>query len=183
MLKVLERSVNLPNQPLDLKKRASGLRFLWLTLLLIALDQISKQWVIRVFDLYESIQIMPYLNFTYVRNYGAAFSFLSDQGGWQRWLFTFLAIAISIVLVIWLRRNPANLWRQNLAFALILAGAIGNVIDRIIYGYVIDFLDVYVNEWHWPAFNVADMAITLGAILMLLEAFFEQRESSQESRS
>lgn len=171
----------MPNQSIDLKKRASGLRFLWLTLLLIILDQVSKQWVIGVFDLYESIEIMPYLNFTYVRNYGAAFSFLSDQGGWQRWLFTILAIAISIVLVIWLRRNPAKLWRQNLAFALILAGAIGNVIDRIIYGYVIDFLDVYVNDWHWPAFNVADMAITIGAALMLLEAFFEQRESSQES--
>jgi signal peptidase II len=175
----LERSAILLNKPTDLQKRASGLRFLWLTLLLIVLDQFTKQWVIRVFDLYESIEVMPYLNLTYVRNMGAAFSFLSDQGGWQRWLFTFSAIAVSVVLLIWLRRNPANMWRQNLAFALILAGAIGNVIDRIMYGYVIDFIDVYVNEWHWPAFNVADMAITIGAILMLLEAFFEQRQEPQ----
>ena len=170
----------MPKTPTNLRKRASGLRFLWLTLFLIVLDQFTKQWVIRVFDLYESIEVMPYLNLTYVRNMGAAFSFLSDQGGWQRWLFTFLAIAVSIVLLIWLRRNPVGLWRQNLAFALILAGAIGNVIDRMIYGYVIDFIDVYVNDWHWPAFNVADMAITLGAILMLLEAFFEQRQESKE---
>jgi len=174
----------LPSKPIDLQKRASGLRFLWLTLLLIVLDQFTKQWVIRVFDLYESIEIMPYLNFTYVRNMGAAFSFLSDQGGWQRWLFTGLAIAVSLVLLVWLRRNPVGLWRQNLAFTLILAGAIGNVIDRIIYGYVIDFIDVYVNEWHWPAFNIADMAITIGAVLMLLEAFFEQRQepAGQESK-
>ncbi len=168
----------MPNA-LELKKRASGLRFLWLTALLIALDQVTKQWVISVFDLYESIEVMPYLNLTYVRNTGAAFSFLSDQGGWQRWLFTGLALLVSVVLLVWLRRNPVGLWRQNLAFSLILAGAIGNVIDRIMYGYVIDFLDVYVNDWHWPAFNVADMAITIGAVLMLLEAFFEQRQETQ----
>ncbi|WP_092592025.1 signal peptidase II [Pseudidiomarina indica] len=161
------------------QQSASGLKFLWLTLVLIVIDQLTKQWVIRVFDLYESIEIMPYLNFTYVRNFGAAFSFLSEQGGWQRWLFTLLAITISVVLVIWLRRNPGHLWRQNLAFSLILAGAIGNVIDRLIYGYVIDFIDVYVNQWHWPAFNVADSAITVGAILMLVEAVFEPRRESQ----
>ncbi|MBY6063600.1 signal peptidase II [Pseudidiomarina sediminum] len=161
---------------MDFDKRLSGLQFLWLSLALIVLDQLTKQWVIRVFDLYESIEIMPYLNFTYVRNFGAAFSFLSDQDGWQRWMFTLLALAVSVILLVWLRRNPVGLWRQNLAFSLILAGAIGNVIDRLIYGYVIDFIDVYVDNWHWPAFNVADMAITVGAVLMLLEAFFEQRQ-------
>ena len=110
---------------------------------------------------------------------GAAFSFLSDQSGWQRWLFTGLAIAVSVILLVWLRRNPVGMWRQNLAFSLILAGAVGNVIDRLVYGYVIDFIDVYVNNWHWPAFNVADMAITCGAVLMLLEAFFEQRQEQR----
>jgi signal peptidase II len=169
----------LPNQ--DALKAASGLRFLWLTLVLIVIDQFTKQWVIRVFDLYESVAVMPYFNLTYVRNYGAAFSFLADQSGWQRYLFTFLAIAITTVLVIWLKRNPVGLWRQNLAFALIISGAIGNVIDRIVYGYVIDFLDVYVGDWHWPAFNVADSAITIGAALMLLEAFFEQRDERTDS--
>ncbi len=166
----------MPKANVDLNKRLSGLQFLWLSLVLIVLDQLTKQWVIRVFDLYESIEIMPYLNFTYVRNFGAAFSFLSDQDGWQRWMFTLLALAVSVILLVWLRRNPVGLWRQNFAFSLILAGAIGNVIDRLIYGYVIDFIDVYVDNWHWPAFNVADMAITVGAVLMLLEAFFEQRQ-------
>ncbi|WP_244993594.1 signal peptidase II [Pseudidiomarina sediminum] len=166
----------MPKANVDFDKRLSGLQFLWLSLALIVLDQLTKQWVIRVFDLYESIEIMPYLNFTYVRNFGAAFSFLSDQDGWQRWMFTLLALAVSVILLVWLRRNPVGLWRQNLAFSLILAGAIGNVIDRLIYGYVIDFIDVYVDNWHWPAFNVADMAITVGAVLMLLEAFFEQRQ-------
>lgn len=159
----------------------SGVTFLWLSLVLIVLDQVSKQWVMHSFELYESINLMPNLNFTYIHNYGAAFSFLSDSGGWQRWFFTGIALAVSVVLVIWLRRNPANLWRQNLAFALILAGAVGNVIDRIVFGYVIDFVDVYAGNWHWPAFNVADMAITVGAILMLLEAFFE-REPVSESK-
>lgn len=162
----------MPNHT-PLPANQTGLMFLWLSVLLIVIDQVTKQWVMQSFDLYESVQIMPSLNFTYVHNYGAAFSFLSDSGGWQRWFFTAIAVVVSVVLVIWLRRNPRQLWRQNLAFALILAGAIGNVIDRLVFGYVIDFIDVYVQDWHWPAFNVADSAITIGAILMLLEAFFE----------
>lgn len=170
-------------KPVDFAKRKSGLQYLWLALVLVVLDQVTKLYVIDNFMLFESIEVMPYLNFTYVHNYGAAFSFLSDQGGWQRWLFTFFAIAVSIVLLVWLRRNPVSLWRQNLSFALILSGALGNVIDRIQYGYVIDFIDVYVDDWHWPAFNVADMAITIGAILMLLEAFFEPGQSKQEEQA
>ncbi|CAB0149439.1 Lipoprotein signal peptidase [Pseudidiomarina piscicola] len=171
----------MPKAKADFQKRLSGLQYLWLSLVLIIIDQVTKQWVLDAFDLYESIEIMPYLNFTYVQNFGAAFSFLSDQGGWQRWLFTGLAIAVSVILLVWLRRNPVNMWRQNLAFSLILAGAVGNVVDRLIHGFVIDFIDVYVDNWHWPAFNVADMAITIGAVLMLLEAFFEQRQEQQQS--
>ncbi|HAS14548.1 MULTISPECIES: signal peptidase II [Idiomarina] len=161
--------------------RATGLRFLWLTLLLVVVDQITKIWVAGEFELYESrVVIEGLFNFTYVHNYGAAFSFLSDGGGWQRWFFTVIAIAISAVLLIWMRRNPVGLWRQNLAFSLILAGAIGNVADRLMYGYVIDFFDVHYQGWHWPAFNVADMAITIGAALMLLEAFFDNRRDKAE---
>lgn len=104
-------------------KQATGLRFLWLTLLLFVIDQVTKIWVAGEFELYESrVVIEGLFNFTYVHNYGAAFSFLSDSGGWQRWLFTAIAVAISVVLLIWMRRNPVGLWRQNLAFALILAG-------------------------------------------------------------
>ncbi|MGM0482060.1 MAG: signal peptidase II [Pseudomonadota bacterium] len=169
----------MPNSTLS--KRASGLRYLWVTLLLVVIDQITKLWVAADFELYESRVIIDGLfNLTYVHNYGAAFSFLSDSGGWQRWFFTLIAIGISVVLLIWLRRNPANFWRQNLAFALILSGAIGNVMDRFMYGYVIDFLDVHYQGWHWPAFNVADMAITIGAALMLLEAFFDNRRDEEQ---
>ncbi|WP_241968768.1 signal peptidase II [Idiomarina tyrosinivorans] len=164
--------------------RPSGLRFLWLTLLLVVCDQLAKQWVAGSFELYESREVFSgWFNFTYVHNYGAAFSFLSDHGGWQRWLFTAIAIIVSVVLVIWLARNPVGLWRQNTAFSLILAGAAGNVVDRLIHGYVIDFLDVYYQNWHWPAFNIADMAITIGAALMLLEAFVDQRRAKEEAES
>jgi len=170
----------LPNEML--KKRASGLRYLWITVLMVIVDQITKVWVAAEFELYESRVVIDGLfNLTYVHNYGAAFSFLSDGGGWQRWFFTVIAIAISAVLLIWLRRNPVNFWRQNLSFALILSGAIGNVADRMVYGYVIDFLDVHYQGWHWPAFNVADMAITIGAALMLLEAFVENRRDDTEA--
>lgn len=173
----------MPNQMLQ--KRASGLRYLWITVLVVIIDQVTKLWVAAEFELYESRAVIDGLfNLTYVHNYGAAFSFLSDSGGWQRWFFTGIAIAISAVLLIWLRRNPVSFWRQNLSFALILSGAIGNVADRLMYGYVIDFLDVHYQGWHWPAFNIADMAITIGAALMLLEAFVDnRRDDNQEQKS
>ncbi|EKE80832.1 lipoprotein signal peptidase [Idiomarina xiamenensis 10-D-4] len=174
----------MPKSTMAPEKRRSGLHFLWLSVVLIIIDQITKQWVVANYDLYESTALWRAfdigLNFTYVHNYGAAFSFLSDHGGWQRWLFTAIAVAAAVVLSIWLRRNPVGAWRQNLAFSLIVAGAVGNLIDRVIYGYVIDFVDVFYQDWHWPAFNVADTAITVGAVLMLLEAFFiDQREVRQ----
>lgn len=165
-----------------LQKRVSGLRYLWVSVLMVIVDQLTKLWVAAEFELYESREIIDGLfNLTYVHNYGAAFSFLSSSGGWQRWFFTLIAVVISVVLLIWLRRNPVSFWRQNLSFSLILAGAIGNVTDRLLYGYVIDFLDVHYQGWHWPAFNVADMAITFGAGLMLLEAFFDNRRDEQEN--
>jgi signal peptidase II len=114
---------------------------------------------------------MPYVNLTYVHNTGAAFSFLSEAGGWQRWFFAALAIIISTVIAVWLSRLKAHETLLALSLSLVLGGAIGNLIDRLAYGYVIDFLDIYVQSWHWPAFNVADSAITLGVVLMLLESF------------
>jgi len=121
--------------------------------------------------LYESIALIPGFNLTYVRNTGAAFSFLSEAGGWQRWFFAVLAFTISIVLTVWLYRLKKHETLLAVALALVLGGAVGNLIDRLAYGYVIDFLDVYYQSWHWPAFNVADMAISLGVFLMLLESF------------
>jgi signal peptidase II len=122
-------------------------------------------------QLYQSINIMPFVNLTYVHNTGAAFSFLSEAGGWQRWFFAALAIIISIVIAVWLSRLKSHETLLAVSLSLVLGGAIGNLIDRLAYGYVIDFLDVYVPSWHWPAFNVADSAITLGVVLMLLESF------------
>ncbi len=146
------------------------LKWLWLSLIALVLDQWSKIAVDGSMRLYESIAVIPYFNLTYVHNTGAAFSFLSDAGGWQRWFFAAMALIISTVLIVWLYRLKKHETLLAIALALVLGGAIGNLIDRLAYGYVIDFLDVYYQSWHWPAFNVADMAISLGVFLMILES-------------
>ncbi len=146
------------------------LKWLWLSLLAVILDQASKIAVDKSMYLYESIPLAPYFNLTYVHNTGAAFSFLSEAGGWQRWFFAALALIISSILGVWLTRLQKHEPLLAAALALILGGAVGNLIDRLIYGYVIDFLDVHYKTWHWPAFNIADSAITLGVILMLAES-------------
>jgi len=147
------------------------LKWLWLSLLAVILDQASKLAIAGSMQLYQSIEIVPYFNLTYVHNTGAAFSFLSEAGGWQRWFFAGLALVISVVIAVWLARLKQHETLLAVALSLILGGAIGNLIDRLAYGYVIDFLDVYYQTWHWPAFNIADSAITLGVILMLVESF------------
>ena len=147
------------------------LKWLALSLLAVVLDQASKWVVDSSMQLYQSIPLVPYFNLTYVRNTGAAFSFLSEAGGWQRWFFAGLAIVISIVIAVWLARLKQHETLLAVALSLVLGGAIGNLVDRLAYGYVIDFLDVYYQTWHWPAFNIADSAITLGVVLMLLESF------------
>jgi len=146
------------------------LKWLWLSVLALVLDQGSKLLVDNSMQLFQSIPLMPYFNLTYVRNTGAAFSFLSDAGGWQRWFFAGLALLMSIVIAVWLSRLKQHETLMAAALALVLGGAVGNLIDRLAYGYVIDFLDVYVNSWHWPAFNIADSAIVLGVGIMLLES-------------
>ncbi len=148
------------------------LKWLWLSLVAVILDQGSKFAITSSMQLYQSIQIMPHFNLTYVHNTGAAFSFLSEAGGWQRWFFAGLALVISVVIAVWLARLKQHETLLAVALSLVLGGAIGNLIDRLAYGYVIDFLDVYYQTWHWPAFNIADSAITLGVILMLVESFF-----------
>jgi signal peptidase II len=147
------------------------LKWLGLSLLAIVLDQGSKIIIDSSMQLYQSIPILPFFKLTYVHNTGAAFSFLSDAGGWQRWLFAGLAFAISIIIAVWLSRLQKHETLLAAALSLVLGGAIGNLIDRLAYGYVIDFLDVYYGTWHWPAFNIADSAITLGVALMLAESF------------
>ncbi|HEY0921025.1 signal peptidase II [Rheinheimera pacifica] len=149
----------------------TGWRLWWLMLLVLVADQVSKQVVIANMQLFDSIELLPFFNFTYVRNYGAAFSFLSDAGGWQRWFFTIIAVVISCVLAVWLARNNKTQLKLNLALSLVLAGAIGNLIDRSIYGYVIDFFHLYYQNWHYPAFNIADSAICIGAALLIWDSF------------
>lgn len=147
------------------------LKWLWLSLLAVILDQGSKLAITSSMQLYQSIPVIPYFNLTYVHNKGAAFSFLSEAGGWQRWFFAGLALVISGVIAVWLARLKSHETLLAAALSLVLGGAIGNLIDRLAYGYVIDFLDVYYQTWHWPAFNIADSAITLGVILMLVDSF------------
>ncbi|MCM2680604.1 signal peptidase II [Echinimonas agarilytica] len=159
--------------------RDSGLRWVWVAIISLILDQVTKLLVIDQMDLYQSIEVLPFFNLTYVHNEGAAFSFLSDAGGWQRWFFTAIAIGVSGMLLYWLRKNNATQALQNLAFTLILGGALGNVIDRAAYGYVIDFIDVYVGASHWPAFNIADSAICVGAVLLIWDAWKNPTEQSK----
>jgi len=147
------------------------LKWVWISVVALLLDQASKIAVDSSMKLYESINIMPFFNLTYVHNTGAAFSFLAHAGGWQRWLFAGLAFLISGAITVWISRLKQQEVLLAVALSLILGGAVGNLIDRVAYGYVIDFLDVYYQDWHWPAFNIADSAICVGVFLMLLESF------------
>lgn len=157
----------------------SSIRWSWyaLAIVIIVLDQLSKYWVQLSFFEGERVNLLPILDFTLVYNKGAAWSFLSDAGGWQRWLFTAISSVVSIVLVIWIHRLVAIQKILLIALTLILAGAVGNLIDRIILGKVVDFVLFYYNGHYFPAFNVADSAITLGAIMMLIDVFWGPSEA------
>ncbi|MES9971189.1 MAG: signal peptidase II [Candidatus Thiodiazotropha sp.] len=145
-------------------------RWLWLSLVVVVLDQVTKQIAESSLTLYESVRVLPIFDLTLLYNKGAAFSFLSDQGGWQRWFFIILAIVVCIVLVGWLWRLKKEEQWVAVALSLIIGGAIGNVIDRILFGQVIDFLHFHYQQHYFPAFNVADSAITIGVIIMLYDA-------------
>lgn len=153
------------------------LRLLWLSLLVLVLDQASKFWIQQVFEPYQSLEVLPIFNLVLVFNTGAAFSFLGDAGGWQRWFFIGLALVVSLVLLAWLRRLEETELITGWGLALVLGGAVGNLIDRVLLGHVVDFLDFHWAGWHWPAFNVADMAITCGVALLLVDGFLPRRRS------
>jgi signal peptidase II len=144
-------------------------KWLGLALLVIVLDRITKYIVQQTFALHESIEVTPFFNLVFVYNRGAAFSFLSDAGGWQRGLFIAIALTAS-VWIAWLLRKHAGQTLFCFALSLILGGAIGNVIDRVLFGAVVDFLDFHAGGYHWPAFNVADMGISCGAALLIWDA-------------
>lgn len=157
--------------------RRGGLVWLALTALVIALDLLSKWFAEANLNLYQQVPVIDGLfSFTLAYNAGAAFSFLSDAGGWQRWLFIAIAIGISIMLLVWLARLPRDKWLESMAIALILGGALGNLYDRMVHGHVVDFILVHWQQsWFFPAFNVADSAITVGAGLLILDMFLPKR--------
>lgn len=164
----------------------------WLALAIavIILDQVTKQAILSSFAYGERLNLLPVFDLTLVYNYGAAWSFLSDAGGWQRWFFTVISAVVSIILIVWIWRLARDANKSGpaqtlllVALSLILGGAVGNLIDRAIYGYVIDFLLVYYQEHHFPVFNVADSAITIGAGFLILDAFYSRPSSSSEAES
>jgi len=149
--------------------RGSLMPWLGIAFIVILLDQLSKITITRLFELGEDKVITSFFNLTLAYNRGAAFSFLSNQGGWQRYFFTAIAIA-AVAFIVHLLRRHAGQRMFCWALALIMGGAIGNVIDRLVYGHVIDFLDFHLAGWgHFPAFNIADSAITIGAILFIFD--------------
>ncbi len=162
---------------------STGLRWLWLAALIFAVDIGTKLWVMDSFTLYESVKVLPFFNLTYVHNPGAAFSFLAEHSGWQRWFFAGIALLVTASLMVWMYKTPADHRLPNFAYALIIGGALGNLFDRLVHGYVIDFLDFYIGTSHWPAFNIADIAICLGAGLVVLDGFLAPSEKTQAHKS
>ena len=154
-----------------MSQQKSGLSFLWLSAVAFLLDLLTKYIVVQKFDLYESVNVLPVFNLTSVRNYGAAFSFLADHDGWQKYFFILLAIGISLMLAYFMKKNRADQTLQNAAYALIIGGALANMVDRAYNGFVVDFFDFYWDIYHYPVFNVADIAICIGAGLLALDAF------------
>ena len=152
--------------------------WLWLgvALVIFLLDQLTKIAIVGAFQLGESLPITSFFNLVRVHNAGAAFSFLADAGGWQRWFFTGLGTVAALVMV-YLLRMHAGQTLFCLALSLLLGGAVGNVVDRVLYSHVIDFLDFYYGTWHFPAFNVADSAITMGACLLILDELLRVRRA------
>ncbi|MEL6301139.1 MAG: signal peptidase II [Pseudomonadota bacterium] len=157
----------------------SKMLWLWLSLSVVVVDQFTKWAIVDRFVLYERIEINALLNVTRLHNYGAAFSFLGDQGGWQRWLFVVLSIVVTAIILVWLRRLPraGHHWLAA-ALACIVGGAIGNVIDRVQYGYVVDFIQVHWQDAYFPTFNVADIAISVGAFLLIVDSFLGSGRAS-----
>ena len=151
-------------------------RWLWLSVAVLALDQISKYAAETLLLLHRPVPVLPpVLDFMLAYNTGAAFSFLAGAGGWQRWFFIVLAGAVSVALTVWIVRLHAHERRLAVALALVLGGAVGKLVDRALWGHVIDFILVHFGDWPFPAFNLADSAITVGAALLVLDSLFPHR--------
>jgi len=136
---------------------------------MIVADQITKTLIIGRFDLYDRVAVLPFFDLVRAHNPGAAFSFLSDAGGWQRIFFVGISSVVSLVLVVWIYRLQSHQKMQALGLSLVLGGALGNLYDRVAYGYVVDFLLFYYDKYSFPAFNIADSAITVGAFFLIVD--------------
>lgn len=145
--------------------KPNALPWLLLSVAIIAIDQLTKAWVLNSLPQYTAVPVIEgFWNWYRTYNTGAAFSFLADAGGWQKYFFLVLAVAISGLLTWWLRQTPRHDWKTAAPYALVIGGAFGNVIDRLVHGHVVDFIQWHVGSYYWPAFNIADMAIVTGAV-------------------
>jgi signal peptidase II len=159
----------------DQENRGRAAKWLLLSAIVVLVDQLTKGYISRRYGEFEFTTVLPVLDITRMHNVGAAFSFLAGASGWQRWLFIALAVGVSIAIVVWLFRMPRSKVLLAAGLSLVLGGAIGNVIDRIRLGYVVDFIHFHWDRAYFPAFNVADSAITVGAAFLLLDALFEPK--------
>jgi len=155
------------------------LKWLWLSALVVVLDLTAKAAASHYLTLYQALPVFPGFNLTLMHNTGAAFSFLHDASGWQRWFFAIIAIVVSAGIIYWMKGlKPHQVWLAA-ALALVLGGALGNLWDRLTLGYVVDFIEVYYRQWRWPAFNVADSAITVGAVLLVIDSLWLERRQEK----
>ena len=145
-------------------------KLLWflISVAVLVLDQASKYWALKMLHAYEGVSVLPFLNWTLMFNTGAAFSFLDSAGAWHIWLFMGFSLLMSLVIAVWIMRKSTTNFFELFALSLILGGALGNLFDRFNHGYVIDFIDFFYRAHHWPAFNIADSAITLGGLVLLM---------------
>jgi signal peptidase II len=167
------------SQPVSIRQASASLRILpWLGLALVLLiaDQYTKVLILDAYRLGDATYVTSFFNIVRVHNLGAAFSFLASESGWQRWFFTAIGVGAA-VFIVWLLRSHAGEKLFSFALACILGGAVGNVIDRVLYGYVVDFLDFHYAGWHFPAFNIADSAITVGAVCLILDELLRMRRA------
>jgi len=166
-----------------MSKQGSAIIWLWLAALVFVLDIATKQIAEAFLNYGEPVYLLPVLDFTLLYNKGAAFSFLANEGGWQRWFFTAISLVVSIVLIVWLKKLPRTQLWLPIALALILGGALGNLFDRVMFGHVIDFISVHWDKSYFPAFNIADSAITVGAIMMAIDVVLEGKREAQQNAS
>lgn len=159
------------------KYLASGWVWLWLAVVVIAVDRYSKIWVVHHLIYQEPLSVLPFFNLTLAYNTGAAFSFLHSASGWQNWFLGGLAVIVSVIVLVWLSRLSARDWWMNTALCLVLGGALGNAWDRMLYGYVIDFLSFHWADWHFAIFNIADSAICVGAFMIFVHWLRENKAS------